>query len=87
MVSIADRDKLQIEIDPKYADDITFIHSEEAIINQAERVVPSMLCEEGLYIIKSKTEKYHISNCSDTKWKSCKYLGSRRHQKKKRSNS
>ena len=35
-----------------------------------------MLCKEGLYISKSKTEKYHISKCSDTKWKSCKYLGS-----------
>ena len=73
---IVDRDKLQIEIDPKYADDTTFICSEEAKINQVERVLPSMLSEEGLYINKSKTEKYHISKCSDTKWKSCKYLGS-----------
>ena len=30
---IVDRVKLQIEIDPKYADDITFIRSEEAKIN------------------------------------------------------
>ena len=73
---IVDRDKLQIEIDPKYADDITFIRSEEAKINQVERVLPSMLSEDGLYMNKSKTEKYHISKCSDTKWKSCKYLGS-----------
>ena len=73
---IVDRDKLQIEIDPKYADDITFICSEKAKINQVERVLPSMLSEEGLYINKSKTEKYHISKCSNTKWKSCKYLGS-----------
>ena len=73
---IVDRDKLQIEIDPKYADDITFIHSEEAKINQVERVVPSILCKEGLCINKSKTEKHHISKCSNTKWKSCKYLGS-----------
>ena len=35
-----------------------------------------MLCEEGVYINKSNTEKYHINKCSDTKWKSCKYLGS-----------
>ena len=41
-----------------------------------ERVLPSILSEEGLYINKSKTEKYHIRKCSDTKWKSCKYLGS-----------
>ena len=73
---ILHRDKLQIQIDPKYADDITSIRSEEAKINQVERVLPSMLSEEGLYINQSKTEKYHISKCSDTKWKSCKYLGS-----------
>ena len=73
---IVDRDKLQIEIDPKYADGITFIRSEKAKINQVERVLPSKLSEEGLYIKKSKTEKYHISKCSDRKWKSCKYLGS-----------
>ena len=41
-----------------------------------ERVLPSILSEEGLYINKSKTEKYNIRKCSDTKWKSCKYLGS-----------
>ena len=40
-----------------------------------ERVEPSMLCEEGLYINKSKTDKYHISKCRDAKLKSCKYLG------------
>ena len=57
-------------------DDITFIRCEEAQINQVERVLPSMLSEEGLFINKSKTEKYHISKCSDTKWKSSKYLGS-----------
>ena len=73
---IVDIDKLQIEIETKYADEVTFIRSEEAKINQGERVVPSMLCEEGLYINKSNTEKYHISKCNDTKWKSCKYLGS-----------
>ena len=73
---IVDSDKLQTEIDPKYADDITFIRFEEAKINQVERAVPTMLCEEGLYINQGKTEKYHMSKCSYTKWKSCKYLGS-----------
>ena len=73
---IVDRERLQIETDPKYADSITFIRSEEAKINQVEKVVPSMLCEEGLYVSKSKTGKYHISKCSDTKWKFCKYIGS-----------
>ena len=40
-----------------------------------ERVVPSVLCEEGLNIKKSKTDKYHISKCRDAKLKSCKYVG------------
>ena len=35
-----------------------------------------MLLEEGLYINKSKTEKFHISKYGDSKWKSCKYHGS-----------
>ena len=73
---IVNRDKANIEIDPKYADDITFIRSEEVKINQVERVIPPMLLEEGLYINKSKTEKFHINKYGDSKWKSCKYLGS-----------
>ena len=73
---IINRDKVNIEIDPKYADDITFIRSEETKINIVERVIPPMLLENGLYINKSKTEKFHVSKYGDNKWKSCKYLGS-----------
>ena len=72
---IVNRDKANIEIDPKYADDITFIRSEEVKINQVESVIPPMLLEEG--INKSKTEKFHINKYGDSKWKSCsKYHGS-----------
>ena len=39
-------------------------------------MMPETLLEQGLFINKSKTEKYHISRTSDTKWRSCKYLGS-----------
>jgi hypothetical protein len=38
--------------------------------------MPEMLLEEGLFINKSKTERFRISRTSDTKWRSCKYLGS-----------
>ena len=73
---IIDRDARKINIDPKYADDITFIRSDRSKINQIERMMPEMLLEQGLFINKSKTEEYHISRTSDTKWRSCKYLGS-----------
>ena len=65
-----------IEIDPKYADDITYIRSLQTKINQAERLIPPMLEEEGLFVNKSKTEKYHASLTSSTEWKKCKCLGS-----------
>ena len=58
---VINRDKVNIEIDPKYADDITFIRYEETKINIVERVIPPMLLENGLYINKSKTEKLHVS--------------------------
>ena len=41
----------------------------ESSLNKVERVMPEMLEEEGLYINKSKTEKYRISKHGDNKWK------------------
>ena len=71
-----DKDTHGIEIDPKYADDISYIRSDESKVNQIEMIIPQMLKDEGLYINKSKTEKFHISRDSDMSWKKCKYLGS-----------
>ena len=65
-----------IEMDPKYADDITYIRSLQTKINQADRLIPPMLEEEGLFVNKSKPEKYHASLTSSTEWKKCKCLGS-----------
>ena len=45
------------EIDPKYADDITYIRSLQAKINQAERLIPPMLEEEGPFVNKIKNRK------------------------------
>ena len=74
---LIDRDIHHVEIDPKYADDISFLRSEESKINQVERIIPAMLEESGLYVNKTKTEKYHISRQSpDESWRKCKYLGS-----------
>ena len=72
-----DKDKHKVEIDPKYADDITFVRALEVKRNQAERLVPTMLKDEGLFVNNSKTEKHHASKYSDNKeWMKCKYLGS-----------
>ena len=58
---LIDRYTRKISVDPKYADDIAFIRSDVSKINLVERVIPDMLLEEGLYINKSKTERYQIS--------------------------
>ena len=47
---VIDKDRCKVEIDPKYADDITFIRSKDAKINQVVRLVPPMLADEGLYM-------------------------------------
>ena len=74
---IIDRDTHKIQIDPKYADDISFLRSDESKIKQIERVMPVMLADEGLHVNKSKTERYHISiDNNDESWRRCKYLGS-----------
>ena len=52
-----DRDEHKINIDQKYADDISFLRSYESKINQVERIIPTMVKEEGLMINKNKTEK------------------------------
>ena len=70
------KDEHDVEIDPKYADDITFIRSAEHRLNQVERIIPKMLDEYDLIINKGKTEKYEISRESNDDWKKCKLVGS-----------
>ena len=66
----------EITIDWKFADDISFLRSEELKINQVEREIPAMLLTKGLHVNGSKTEKYHIQRSGEDAWKKCKYLGS-----------
>ena len=70
------KDKHNVKIDPKYADDISFLRSDENKIKQIERVLPENLKVDNLLINEGKTEKYCISRTSHPKWKTCKYLGS-----------
>ena len=73
---LVDKDKHNVEVDPKYADDITFVQTDESKMNQIERVVPEMLEQNNLFVNTTKTEKYEISRISDNSWKKCKLLGS-----------
>ena len=40
---LVDKDKHNVEVDPKYADHITFVRTDESKMNQIERVIPEML--------------------------------------------
>ena len=71
------RDIHNIKIDPKYADDLTFIRSVHNKLNQVERVVPITLAEYNLSINADKTEKYSITSEENEKWRHCKLLGSK----------
>ena len=78
------KDARNIQIDPKYSDDMSFIRSQLAKINSIKRVVPDMLREADL--IKknsSKREEYEVSKSGNENWKSCKYLGFRKRYRKK----
>ena len=62
-------------IQPKYADDISWATTSEAIIKSVKNEIPEKLKERDLHINKEKTEEYLISR-NDTSWKDCKLLGS-----------
>ena len=64
-----------MELDPKYADDVTFIRSHMSKINKIKRVLPSILEEGNLMENKTTREEYHIPSEGE-EWKSCKCLGS-----------
>ena len=70
------KNKLNIEIDLKYSDDMSFIRSQLAKINMIKRIIPKMLKEADLIENSSKREEYVVSRSSNDKWSTCKYLGS-----------
>ena len=63
------------EIEPKYADDITWATTAKHRIEHVKQSVPEKLSKRHLIINATKTEEYKISKNSDEKWKSCKLLG------------
>ena len=71
-----DRDIHKITIEPKDADDISFLRSDESKINQVESEITAMLLTEGLHLNESKTERYQIQGGGEDAWKKWKYLGS-----------
>ena len=54
---IIDRDIHKVTIDPKYADNISFLRSDELKINQVEREIFAMLLTEDLHVNERKTER------------------------------
>ena len=72
---VINRDKINLELDPKYADDVTFIRPHISKINKIKRVLSSILEEGNLIENETKREEYHVPSERE-QWKSCKCLGS-----------
>ena len=64
-------------IEPKYADDITWVTTSKQHIGNAKSKIPIQLAQYNLEINIKKSEEYSIpSITSSQKWKKCKILGS-----------
>ncbi len=63
-------------IEPKYADDITYISNNPNYISEIQQIIPQKLLEKNLLINEDKTEIYSIKRKSNEKWRKCRYLGS-----------
>ena len=64
------------EIDPKYADDITWATTSKERIYQVKQTIPPRLRARQLCINESKTEEFSIKRGGNEEWKKCKLLGS-----------
>ena len=53
-------------IDPKYADDISFIRTDETKMNRVKRLLPDLLKKGNLTENESKREEFRISDVKDT---------------------
>ncbi len=65
-----------VNIDPKYADDISWVTNNEQEVKYIENNVPPKLKNRNLKVNESKTEHFEISRESGEEWKKAKYLGS-----------
>ena len=64
------------EINPQYADDITWASTAKHRIYHIQETIPGKLEERSLQISESKTEEYNIEQKGNEAWKECKVLGS-----------
>ncbi len=66
------------EIDPKYADDISWISTSKDSIDNVKSTVPPLLKDANLTVNETKTEEFTIPQQSpdDPDWRNCKLLGS-----------
>ena len=72
---IKDRDARQVVIDPKCADNISFIRTNEIKMNQVKRLLPDLLKKGNLTENELKREEFGITDEKDL-WKKCKCQGS-----------
>ena len=72
---VINKDVHKVKVDPKHADDITFIRSHISEIDMIIRIIPDMLKEGDLIENASKREQYSVPS-EDGNWKKCKCLGS-----------
>ena len=71
---LIDRYVHQVVIDQKYADDITFVTTEETKMNKVRRLLPNLLKEGNLTENESKREGFRIPDEKNL-WKKCECLG------------
>ena len=68
--------KNYFEIDPKYADDISWANTAKQMITYNKQTTPPTLAIRNMVINESKTEEYDIIRQCNEKWNKCKLLGS-----------
>ena len=76
MITTERQTKNYFEIDPKYADDISWSTAAKQRITYIKETTPSTLSKHNLVINESKTEEFEIIGHGNEKWKKCKLLGS-----------
>ena len=68
--------KNYITIDPKYADDISYLTTLKERNEKIEEEVPPILEKRDLFVNKDKTESEKVTRNGDEGWKKVKFLGS-----------
>ena len=66
-----ERLKQKIEIDPKYADGISWATTAKKRLRYIKETTPPILAKRNMVINESKTEEYEIIRQGNEKWKKC----------------